>query len=105
TIPALVWSTLAAYGLAGAALLVLARTRYGWGEYINARHILQYHWILIIACITGFVVLERDYHRGRRVQRLLGAAVAAVFIVVQAKAVYRFLQHTSENAQHELQVV
>ncbi len=49
-VAALVWSTLAAYGVAGAGLVVLARTRYGWGEYINARHILQYHWILIIAC-------------------------------------------------------
>ncbi len=104
-VAALVWSTLAAYGVAGAGLVVLARTRYGWGEYINARHILQYHWILIIACIAGFAVLERDYRRGGHIRHLVGAAVAAVFVVVQVKAVYQFLEYTRENAQPELQAV
>ncbi len=35
------------YLVFGTIILILARTKYLWGEYINARHLLQYNWIFL----------------------------------------------------------
>ncbi len=102
---AVVWSTLAAYALAGAALVVIARTRYGWGEYINERHVLQYHWVLLAAWVAGFGVLApRERRRGYGAGFLVAIVVAA-FVLVQVQGVYRFVEYATANAQPELQMV
>lgn len=36
-----------AYAGAGASMVVLARTKYQWGEMINLRHVMQYSWLVL----------------------------------------------------------
>ena len=102
---AVVWTTLAAYAVGGMTLLVVARTRYAWGEYINERHILQYQWILILALVASVGALGGAAARGRMVLRLCTAGAAAVFLTAQARAVERFLDHARTDARPELQQV
>lgn len=47
---------LGSYAAAAAAVLVAARSRYEWGEFIGLRHLLQLDWILLAAAA---VALER----------------------------------------------
>jgi hypothetical protein len=49
-------AVLGAYVIMGAIVLILARTRYQWGEFIGTRHILQYDWILMAFCA---LIVER----------------------------------------------
>ncbi|MES2294158.1 MAG: hypothetical protein V4527_12725 [Pseudomonadota bacterium] len=63
---------LCAYVAAGAAVVIAARSRYEWGEFIGPRHVLQYDWILL--GLTAFLV--------ERWGRLSRVALSALLIVV-----------------------
>jgi hypothetical protein len=40
--------------LAGSAIVILARSHYQWGEFINIRHLMQYDW-MIMAIVALFL--------------------------------------------------
>jgi len=49
-----IFAVLVAYALAGAAVVIIARSRYEWGELIGLRHVLQYDWVIFSACALLF---------------------------------------------------
>lgn len=69
------FAVLVAYGLAGATVVIVARSRYEWGETIGFRHVLQYDWILFGACA---VLLERWGKMPRGVPTVVLTAVIAL---------------------------
>ncbi|MEP6830113.1 MAG: hypothetical protein ABI963_07220 [Rhizomicrobium sp.] len=81
---------LSAYFVAGAAVLIAARSRYQWGEFIDLRHVLQYDWILL-AGVALFL------ERGGRISR---AAWSAVLVAVVVLAGLRFQFADQEMATH-----
>ncbi len=70
------WLTLGIYGFSGSALVIIARTKYKWGEYINDRHLLQYQWIIIIGFIAALYFFYRKQNR-----RFFTGVIATVFIL------------------------
>lgn len=62
---------LCAYAAAGAAVVIAARSRYEWGEFIGLRHVLQYDWVLL--SLAAFLI--------ERWGRLARVALSAILIV------------------------
>ena len=72
---------LALYVGAGAAVLVIARSRYEWGDTIDTRHALQYSWaVLLLAVLT---VRAAFGTRGQRIAAGV-AALALVALIVHS---------------------
>ncbi len=70
---------LCGYAAAGAVLLIASRSRYEWGNLIEARNTLQYTWALVFA-----IVLAADALLGRRARgaaAVLGAIALAALLV------------------------
>ena len=45
------------YGLCGAALLIISRSRYEWGTLIDARNVLQYSFVVLLFLLSAARVL------------------------------------------------
>jgi hypothetical protein len=75
---------LALYVAAGACAVVLARTKYQWGETINLRHSIQYSWAIGAVIISLFSVLIPAQ------MRLIaaGAMAMALFCVVRVAYIW-----------------
>ncbi len=76
--------TLVLYALGSAAILVLGRTKYQWGELINDRYVAQFTWIVMAVVLCW----ARDTWSSPSQRRALTVAVA---IVCVAAAVPRVL--------------
>jgi hypothetical protein len=84
----IVFVVLALYVAAGGAVLVLARSRYEWGDTIDTRHALQYSWaVMLLAVVVVRAVLGV---RGR----WICAGVATVALIA-------LLLHTVDVAETE----
>ena len=63
-------------GLAGSAIVILARTRYQWGELINTRHLMQYDW-MVFACAA--LLISPLAQKSRRVAAVVVVLILALF--------------------------
>lgn len=77
-----IFAVLFAYFLAGATVVIVARSHYEWGEFIGLRHVLQYDWILFGVCA---VLLERW---GPMSRGALAAVLITVLVVVGLRVFY-----------------
>ena len=73
---------LGGYVLAGAGLLVVARSRYEWGNYIDTRNTLQLSWALGLA-----LALAIDATWPRRAARIVYCVLVAVLALLFVDAV------------------
>jgi hypothetical protein len=70
---------LSLYVAAGGAVLVLARSRYEWGDTIDTRHALQYSWAVIL---LGVIIVRATFAtRGRWICGGLAAAALAALVL------------------------
>ena len=68
---------LLAYAVAYAAIVVMARTKYRWGEEIDPRHMFQIYWPLwVCAALWGRALLARRSWTGGRAVAVLALAFA-----------------------------
>lgn len=65
----------ASYSLISAGMLVAARSRYEWGEFIAERHVAQFDWLLVLAACC---VVVSCLPRARTVLLVLSGAVLAL---------------------------
>ena len=85
---------LCAYVVAGAVVVIAARSRYEWGEFIGPRHVLQYDWILL--GLAAFLA--------ERWGRLSRVALSALLIVVVLLAGLRLQFASRELAMRREEV-
>lgn len=98
---AVVWTTLASYGIAGLGLVILTRARYRWGEPIGDRHLLQYAWIALVGLAAAFDLAVRD----RRWRRLAGGLLIVAFVLAHARPLAHRLRWDVAHARPELETV
>ena len=68
---------IAAYAVFSAALIIIARTKYRWGEEISSRYLVQIYWALWISlAVWGAAILNQT----RLSARVRSLALAGVFI-------------------------
>jgi hypothetical protein len=85
---------LACYVLAGAGVVILARTRYQWGETISIRHAMQYSWAIVILLAVAANALMRGVSSKRRL--LVIAAAISALVVLRIADVYGARTRPSE---------
>jgi hypothetical protein len=74
-----VFVALALYIGAGGSVLVLARSRYEWGDTIDTRHALQYSWSILLLAVV--IVRATLGARGRWIGGGLAAAALAALLL------------------------
>jgi hypothetical protein len=62
--------------LAGSAIVILARSRYEWGEFINVRHLMQYDWMILA---VAALLLSPLAQGSRRAMTIVDIAVLLLF--------------------------
>jgi hypothetical protein len=72
-----VFVALTLYLAAGAAVLVLARSRYEWGDTIDTRHALQYSWAILLLAV---VIVRATF--GARGRWIFGGLAAAALVMI-----------------------
>jgi hypothetical protein len=77
--PRAAFVALALYVAAGGAVLVLARSRYEWGDTIDTRHALQYSWAALLLAVI--IVRATFAARGRWICGGLAAAALAALVL------------------------
>jgi hypothetical protein len=82
---------LSAYVVFGSAMVVAARTRYEWGEFISVRHTLQYAWALLILGALAWRAVPK-----RRAQSATVALTCLVVLMTvgRVRAVAREVRQT-----------
>lgn len=79
---------LGAYVTLGAATVIIARTRYQWGEPINLRYVLQYSWAVFGVCAVLIAPA-----RSRAIRTI---APAMALVLVCSRLVYGQMQRVQE---------
>lgn len=73
------------YLVLGSAIVILGRSKYQWGEYINMRHLLQYNWIFLAGAGGVFAIFYRFMPRHIKINfRFYALAGLIIFIFPQA---------------------
>ena len=62
--------------IAGSTIVILARTRYQWGELINTRHTMQYDWMVLSIVLILLVPLARS-----SIRVLLAGAIVSLTLL------------------------
>ena len=70
------------YAVGGGLLLVMSRSRFEWGNFIDERNVLQYSFALVLAALLAFGALPRGC------RRIVGLILVA-FLAVRAYAAAR----------------
>lgn len=82
---------LGSYLIAGASMVILARTLYQWGEPINLRHVIQYNWALFALVSIALAAI--------RIRSL-----SAVVLLLSVTLVFTHWFHNSEKINNERNV-
>lgn len=80
--------------IAGAAVVILARSRYQWGEFIGPRHLLQYDWLLFAG---SALLLEQAGQMSKRALVVISISAAAF---IGFRAVYAFHEIRSDQYKY-----
>jgi len=79
---------LGSYFILGAAMVIIARTRYQWGETINLRHVLQYSWAFFAASAVLIA--------GTRSKSAYAVAFVIALALLGSRVVYGQVQRARE---------
>lgn len=82
---------LGSYVIAGASMVILARTLYQWGEPINLRHVIQYNWALFALVSIALAAI--------RIRSL-----NAIVLVLTVTLVFTHWFHNSEKINNDRNV-
>jgi hypothetical protein len=87
---------LGSYVAAGAGMVILARTLYQWGEYINLRHVAQYSWAIfaVAPLLLGWC------HQGAPSKRTRVAVAVAAAALIGGRVLYLSTQYHRNSAMH-----
>jgi hypothetical protein len=88
---------LGCYALAGAGVVILARTRYQWGEMISGRHAMQYSWAIVILLAVAVNALMRGMSSKRRA--LVMAAAISALVTLRIADVYGWRTRVSDSVK------
>jgi hypothetical protein len=87
------------YAFVGAAVVIIARTKYQWGELISIRHAMPYTAPILLALAIG---LSRNF--GKRMALLtIGTALMSIWCFIRLPDIYEeaFERHSSREADIE----